>query len=188
MRVSLHAPFAPQIQAQVERDLVVAAAAGVQLGAGRARDLGDAAFDRGVDVFVGRRERERARRELLLDPSERGGDDLPLLLVEQPDALEHVHVRARASEVVDREATVVREADGEREQLVGRTLTEPTRPQRLPGRLAGFRSAGLRLAHAEPGPWRRDHVWAERPHSRTNPSESWWRNASSASYVARSWS
>ena len=33
-----------------------------------------------------------------------------------------------------------------------------------------------------------DHVSAERPQSRTKPSESWWRKASSASYVARSWS
>ncbi len=61
MRVDLVAALAPEVQAQVERDLVVAAATGVQLGARRARDLGDAALDRGVDVFVGRRERERAR-------------------------------------------------------------------------------------------------------------------------------
>ena len=68
----LHPALAAQVQAQIERDLVVAAAAGVQLGAGRARDLGDAALDRGVDVLVGGRERERARRELLLDAAERG--------------------------------------------------------------------------------------------------------------------
>ena len=73
------APFAPHVQPQVERDLVVAAAAGVQLGAGRARDLGDPPFDRGVDVFVGRRERERARRQLLFDAIERGVDDRPFL-------------------------------------------------------------------------------------------------------------
>ena len=28
------------------------------------------------------------------------------------------------------------------------------------------------LGHDEPGPWRRDHVSAERPHNRTKPAES----------------
>ena len=123
--------------------------------------------------------------ELLLDAVERGGDHLALLLVEQADALEHVHVRARSREIVGREPAVERQADGEREQLVGRALAEPPVPQRLPGRLA--RSSARSLT-SDPGPWRRDHVCAERPHSRTKPSESSWRNASSASYVARSWS
>ena len=91
----LRETFAAQVQPHVERDLIVAAAAGVQLRAGRARDLGDAALDRGVDVFVGRRERERSRRQLLFDARERGVDHLALLLVEQADPLEHVHVRAR---------------------------------------------------------------------------------------------
>ena len=73
------AALAAEVQAQVERDLVVAAAAGVQLGARVARDLGDAPLDRGVDVFVGRRERERAGRQLLLDAVERVHDRGPLV-------------------------------------------------------------------------------------------------------------
>ena len=77
------AAFAPQVEPHVERDLVVAAATGVQLRTDRARDLGDAALDRGVDVLVGRRERERLARELLLDAVERGDDDAPLVLGEQ---------------------------------------------------------------------------------------------------------
>ena len=96
-------------------------------------------------------------------------------LGEQPDAREHRDVRARAGEVVGREAAVERQADGEREQLVGRAFAEPAVPQRLPGRLAGRRSSARSRA------WRRDHVSAERPHRRTKPSESSWRNASSAS-------
>ncbi len=48
-------------QAQVGRDLVVAAARRVQLGAGGAGELGDPPLDRGVDVLVGGDERERVR-------------------------------------------------------------------------------------------------------------------------------
>ena len=54
-------------EAQVERHLVVAAAAGVQLAADRADQLGQPALDRHVDVLVGGREAERAGVELLLD-------------------------------------------------------------------------------------------------------------------------
>src|SRR5690349_14899918 len=64
-RGDLRLALAAQPEPQRERDLVVAAAAGVQLGAGRAGDLGDAPFDRGVDVLVARDERERSRVELL---------------------------------------------------------------------------------------------------------------------------
>ena len=54
-------------QAQVGGDLVVAAAAGVQLGPDVAGELGDPALDRGVDVLVVGGEDERPRGELLLD-------------------------------------------------------------------------------------------------------------------------
>ena len=104
--------------------------------------------------------------ELLLDARERGGDHLALLLVEQADAFEHVHVRARSREVVAREPAVVRQADREREQLVGGAFAEPPGPERLPGCFASVRLGSLTAA---PGPWRRDHVCADRPHSRTKP-------------------
>ena len=107
--------FAAHVQPQVECDLVVAAAAGVQLGAGRPRDLRDAPLDRGVDVFVARHERERAVGQFLLDAVERGDDHRLLLRGEQPDAREHRDVRARAVEVVAREPVVERQADRERE-------------------------------------------------------------------------
>ena len=54
---------------------------------------------------------------------------LPLPLVEQSDPLEHVHVRARSREIVGREPAVVRKADREGQQLVGRTLAEAAVPQ-----------------------------------------------------------
>ena len=73
--------------------------------------------------------------------------------------------RARPREIVGREPAVVGQADGEREQVVGGAFAEPPVPQRLPSCLFGF-------AHFDPGPWRRDQVWAERPQRRTKPSES----------------
>ena len=51
-------------QAEIGGNLIVAAATGVQLRADLARDLGDAPFDRGVDVLVARRGRARG-----LEPS-----------------------------------------------------------------------------------------------------------------------
>ena len=58
-------------QAQRGGDLVVAAAAGVQLRAGGSRELGDAALDRGVDVFVAGPEHEQPVDELGTDLIER---------------------------------------------------------------------------------------------------------------------
>ena len=146
MRGDLVAALAPHVEAEIERDLVVAAAPRVQLGAGRARDLGDAALDRGVDVLVGRGERERAFVQLQLDAVERGEDDRPLLVGEEPDVREHRDVGARADEVVGREPAVERQADREGEQLVGRTFAEPAVPERLAGAYAAPSSTSL------PGP------------------------------------
>ena len=70
-------------QAQVGGDLVVAAAGGVQLGAGGAGELGDPALDGGVDVLVALDEAERAAGHLLLRPVERGQHGGDLVVVEQ---------------------------------------------------------------------------------------------------------
>ena len=153
-------------QAQRGRDLVVAAAAGVELRAGRPRELGDAALDRGVDVLVAGTEHEGAVGELDSDPIERGDHQRRLLVGEQTRAREHRDVRARAHDVVGREALVEREALGEREQLVGRTVGEAAVPE-------GHRTSGP--------PCSRAHVSTESPQSRTKPSASWWRNVSDAS-------
>ena len=181
MRARPARALAPEEQPQVERDLVVAAAAGVQLGAGRARDLGDPPLDRGVDVFVGRRERERRRRRAPLrrGRARRRSPARSSLGRAGRRASSMCDVRARPGEVVGREPAVERQADGEREQLVGRALAEAAVPQRL-RRVAVASLVGCSLTWT-PGPWRRDHVSADRPHSRTKPSESSWRNASSAS-------
>ena len=161
-------PFPPHEQAQCGRDLVVATPAGVQLRARVARELGDATLDRGVDVFVGRRELERALGDLVLGAIERREHERAFVVGQQPDAGEHLDVRARARDVVDREPRVERQALGEREQLVGRALAEAAVPQGLVHDPAG-------------PPCSRAHVSTPRPHSRTKPAESSWWKVSAAS-------
>ena len=73
-------------EAQGRRDLVVAAAAGVELGAGRARQLGHAPFDGGVDVLVAGLERKRALPELLPHAVEGGPHQVRLVLAQDPRA------------------------------------------------------------------------------------------------------
>ncbi len=165
--------LAPDEQTERGRDLVVARPPGVELGARIAGELGHPPFDGGVDVLVGRRELERTVGELLLRPVEcrehRGG----LVGGEDVGAREPGDVRARTREVVGRETPVEREALGEREQLVGGAVGEPTVPE----------------GHADPGPdvevegppCSRAHVSTDRPHKRTKPEESSWRNVSDAS-------
>src|SRR4051812_14268545 len=107
------AALAPEVEPHVERDLVVATAPGVQLRADGTGDLRDASFDRGVDVLVARRKSERLAGQLLFDAVQRGNDDAAFLVVQQTDAREHLHVRARADDVVGGEATIEGQADRE---------------------------------------------------------------------------
>ncbi len=121
----------PDPEAQVERDLVVATAPGVELGARRTRDLRHPAFDRGVDVLVRRHELERAAVQLRADLIERVGDGEALRLGEEPHRGQHVDVRARPDEVIVGEPLVEGQADAQRHQRLGRALPEPTVPERL---------------------------------------------------------
>ena len=138
-------------------------------GASRRRSPASSVTRRSIAVWMSSsvgRERERAVGELDSDAVERRGHERRLLVGEQPDAREHRDVRARAREVVGREAPVEREALGEREQLVGRAVGEAAVPE-------GHQTSGP--------PCSRAHVSTESPHSRTKPSASWWRNVSDAS-------
>ena len=145
-------------QAQSGGDLVVPTAAGVELRAGRPRELGDAALDRGVDVLVARTEHEGAVGELDADAIERGDHERRLFVGEQTCPREHRDVRARPDDVVGREALVEREALGEGEQLVGRTIGEAAVPE-------GHQRSGPPCSRAQ--------VSTESPQSRTKPSASW---------------
>ena len=128
----------------------------MQLGTGLARELGDATLDRGVDVLVGRLEGERALDQLDLDPVERGEHQRRLLGGQQADARQHRDVRARRRDVVGRETPVERQALGEREQLVGRPVGEPTVPER-------------RHEHGQARPARGPTSRPTRPQRRTKP-------------------
>jgi hypothetical protein len=118
------------VEAQVERDLVVAAAAGVELCPGRTGQLRHPAFDGRVDVLVEWKERERAGVKLSLDPGERGGHDGPFLFVDQAHPGEHVDVGPGAGQVVCRQPRVERKALREVEQVLGGGVAETALPQR----------------------------------------------------------
>ena len=80
-------------QPQIGGDLVVAAAGGVQLGAGGAGELGHPALDGGVDVLVALDEAERVPGHLRLDLVERVQHGVDLAVVEQPGPRESADVR-----------------------------------------------------------------------------------------------
>ena len=99
-----------RVEPQVGGDLVVAAAAGVELAAGRAGQLGDAPLDRGVDVLVGRaRTRTCPSASSLLDLVERA-EDRPTPRRRRGCSAAHQapDVGPRPGDVVGREALVVR--------------------------------------------------------------------------------
>ena len=124
-------------QAQVGGHLVVAAAGGVQLGARRAGELGDAALDRGVDVLVRLDEHERTVADLALDLIERGEHRVALVVRDQPDPGEAAHVGARAGDVVAPEAAVERQARRVRHQRCVGAAFEAAVPQRRARHHAG---------------------------------------------------
>ncbi len=97
---------APQVQAHVGHDLVVAAAPGVQLRPGVARQLGEPALDRHVDVLVLVARHERAVLDLAADGGEPFFDGSPLRRVEHAGLLERVRVRDAALDVLAPEAPV----------------------------------------------------------------------------------
>src|SRR5205807_3130355 len=104
-------------------------------------DLGDAPFDRGVDVFVRRFEAERALLELPGYLVERVEDGVGFLVGEDAPAEKTPYVGARTGDVVAREPLVERHALRERQQLGGRPVFEASVPQRLPAAVVGLSHA-----------------------------------------------
>src|SRR5207237_5032027 len=107
-----------QPEAKVERHLVVAAAAGVQLAAERPEELHEPPLDRHVDVLVRGEKAEAARVELAAHGAESPFEPRALAAREQPRSHERADVRHAARDVVRVETAV----DGKRagEALDGR--------------------------------------------------------------------
>ena len=117
---------------QVGRDLVVAAAAGVELAADVADAVDQRPLDVHVDVFQLVAEREVAGGDLLADLLQAGDDLVPLVVGEDADLGQHVGVGDRAADVVGVEPAVEAHAFGELLDAAVRRLVEHTAP-----RLAG---------------------------------------------------
>ena len=105
--------FVAQIEPQVERDLVVARARGMQLAPGRADPLGQAALDRQMDVLVGKLEAEAAGSDLALDRAQAGDDFGGLGAPQQARPRKHPRMRDRAADVMAVEAAIERQRGGE---------------------------------------------------------------------------
>ena len=108
-----------RVEQQRGRDLIVAAAAGVQRCAGVGREFAHARVDRAVHVFerAGARERdERAVGDLFGDDVERGAQFARGDAREQPAFGERGDVRARTAHVERREHEIVFERGAEGDQ------------------------------------------------------------------------
>ena len=132
---------AAQVQAHVGDHLVVAAAAGVQPGAGVADELRQPALDRHVHVLVGVGRDEGAGLDLAADGGEAVLDGLELVRAEDAGAAQRPGVRHRALDVLGPKAPVERQRAVQRHEsrraLAGeaaRAGDGHARPRRRAGR------------------------------------------------------
>ena len=112
---------AAQVQPHVGDHLVVAAAAGVQAGAGVADELREPALDGHVHVLVGVDRDERAGLDLAADGGEAVLDGLELVRAQDAGAEQRAGVRDRALDVLAPQAPVEGERAVERHER-GRAL------------------------------------------------------------------
>ena len=153
-------------QVQVGGDLVVAAAAGVELAPDRADQLGQATLDRAVDVLVAVGEGEPPRLQLARDLGQAVEQELALPDLQHPGPDQAPHMGPAPGHVLAPQPPV----DGQRRGVgphprVGRPR-EPAGPERPAG--------------DHPSPWTRAQVRAGRPHRDTNPRPASWSKASPA--------
>ena len=113
---------------EVGRDLVVAAAAGVELAADVADPLDERPLDVHVDVFELVAELESAAGDLVVDLLEAGHDLVSLVVGQDADLGEHVGVGDRAADVLRIEPAIEAHAFGELLDTAVRRLVKHTAP------------------------------------------------------------
>ncbi len=118
-------------EAEIDRDLVVAGARGVQPAGRRSDDLGKAAFHVHMDVFERARERERARLDFAFDLGETLGDSLGVGGFDDALAREHGEMGLGASDVLGGELAVEIDRGVDLLHRLGRTPGEPAAPHRV---------------------------------------------------------
>ena len=135
--------FVANPEPQVGRDLVVAAAAGVELAADVADAVDQGPLDVHVDVFQLLAELEAAGGDFVADLLEASDDLVPLVVGEDADFGEHVGVGDRAADIVGVEPAVEAHAFGELlDTAVGR-LVKNTAPRLICQRLAQRKCATI---------------------------------------------
>ncbi len=157
--------LAPQPQANVESDLVVAAPTRVQLAGHPPDRVRQGALDVHVHVLTRHRELEPTCADLSGDRREPPADRAELLLLQDPLRREHAGVRDRAGDVLERQGLV--EGDGgvhRLDQRVGRLLEAAT-PRLVPAALGVFAhgpSTGCHGASAPGCRQVRSRAWRQR--------------------------
>jgi hypothetical protein len=140
--------FVANPKAQIGGDLVVAAAARVELAADVADPIDQRPLNVHVDVFEILPEVEPASRDFVADLFQAGDDLVPLLVGQHADFGEHVGVGHGAADIVGVEAAVEAHAFGELLDTAVRRLIKDTTP-RLVGQCSAQSgpAAGGRLPH-----------------------------------------
>ena len=115
-------------EAEIDGDLVVAGARGVQPPGRRADDLGEAAFDVHMDVFERARERKRSRLDFAFDLSETPGDRLGVGGFDDALAGEHGEMGLGAGDILGGELAVEIDRGVDLLHRLGRAPGEPAAP------------------------------------------------------------
>ena len=114
---------APQVQAQVERDLLVARAAGVKPASGVADPLDQLPLDKAVHVFVGARHVRGIAAAFLENRAQRIGDGARIVGRQHARGGERLGPREAAGHVVFEERAIEAEGDPEVERRgIGRRI------------------------------------------------------------------
>ena len=118
-------------EAEIDRDLVVARARGVQAAGGGADDVGEPALDVHMDVFERARVDERPCLDFALDLGETLGDGLRIGGVHNALARQHGEVGLRPGDVLRGELAVEVDRGVDLLHDFGRAQGEPAAPHRV---------------------------------------------------------